>query len=330
MATLTQDSKMIKILAAQQKGESVDSKLISDVDKHIRALASDLNPQNLYEIGQIVRYTVNDLQDPATNFLSQIADVKRVGYGQKANFRIELDGIFAFIQAKGSTTRRSKISSRNFSLDTLEVSARPSLNIMELLYGNVSMSSLITKALYQMENVQLQYIQNVLVSAAEGWAEPYYAEGQGVVAATLDPMIQHWMRFGGATILGDISLISQLGELDGFTATTNSQWSDARIYEQSQNGFVGMYKGARVVQLINPMINGSDNLAIDPKNLYIMLNNADSNYRPLKVVYEGPIQQMEARHIDDKTYEVRLDQLFGAGIAFGTRPNLSVYHDASV
>ena len=37
----------------------------------------------------------------------------------------------------------------------------------------------------------------------------------------------------------------------------------------------------------------------------------------------------DANNIDDKTYEVRLDQFFGAGIVYGDRPYISVYQDNS-
>jgi hypothetical protein len=38
----------------------------------------------------------------------------------------------------------------------------------------------------------------------------------------------------------------------------------------------------------------------------------------------------EATNIDDKSYEVRLDQFFGAAMVYGDRPYISVYHDQTV
>ena len=36
-------------------------------------------------------------------------------------------------------------------------------------------------------------------------------------------MIQHWMRTGAVTLLGDIAIVSQLAEQTGFTAAAGTQ-----------------------------------------------------------------------------------------------------------
>lgn len=326
---IKKDSGMVKILAAQIKNEKIDSAALDAVDKEIKRLASNPGPVNANIIAEIMRYTVEDITQQRSNFLTSIADVRYIPAGAQASFRVEGDGIFAFMQAMGATTRRSKISSKTILLETETVSVRPSLNISELIYGLIPMTRLITEAAYKMEMVELAHVQRVLYSAASTWATPYYGEGVGIIADVLNPMVEHWMRFGGATILGDISMISQLAELTGFTATTNTQWGNEIILEQNRNGFIGRYKGADVVQLVNPYLTGSDTLAIDSNILMIIPNNPDPSYRPLKVVYQGGLISMEHRDIDDMTYDVRLDQNFGAGLAYGTRPNISIYRDTT-
>ena len=52
--------------------------------------------------------------------------------------------------------------------------------------------------------------------------------------------------------------------------------------------------------------------------------------RPLKVLFEGDVQSQEATNIDDKAYEVRLDQYVGAGLVYGDHPTMSVYEDLSL
>lgn len=77
-------------------------------------------------------YTVNEMIKPQTDWLTHVADVKRVGYGEKAAFRTKLEGVTAFIQAKGATPARSKIAHKQVTLDTITVSARPVINVYEL------------------------------------------------------------------------------------------------------------------------------------------------------------------------------------------------------
>lgn len=271
---------------------------------------------------------------PATNFLDVVADVKRVGFNEKAAFKVKQEGIRAYIQAKGATTARSKVANKQITLDTVAVSARPVINIVELKTGQTQMADLISDAAYQMELKELGYIKGVLNAAATAWAAPFYASGAGVVKATLDNQIRFWNRMsagGGAVIVGDIDIVSKLSELTGFNAnTTTKQFSDDLINEANRMGYVGIYNGAKVINMINPIVEGTNDPALDTDKLYIFPAGADAGMRPLKVVFEGDIFSQETTNIDDSTYEVRLDQYLGAGIVYGDRPYLSVYEDTTL
>lgn len=329
MIDIRKDSNIVKIMVAQAKHERLDSDVANRANDMIKEMAKDMNPHNRYQIAQLIGYAVNEIVRPQTDWLNQIADVKHVGFGDKAQFKTRLEGIRAVIQAKGSTTPRSKVANKTITLDTVAVSARPVVNRVELQNGQVNMADLINDAAYQMELKQYGYIQNVLNTAASTWAAPYYGQGTGIVKTTLDPMIRHWMRLSGGAapvVLGDIDMVSQLAEITGFTAsTTSKQFADAIMTEYNNTGMIGAYIGAKVVNLANPMIDGTDTPVLDTNKLFILPANASADMRPLKVVFEGDVTSQDAENIDDQTYEVRLDQYFGAGIVYGDRPYLSVY-----
>lgn len=275
-------------------------------------------------------YTVNEMIKPQTDWLTHVADVKRVGYGEKAAFRTKLEGVTAFIQAKGATPARSKIAHKQVTLDTVAVSARPVINVYELRTGRVQMADLIRDASYEMHVKQIQYIQQVLNAAASSWTAPFYATGSGIVKTALNPQIQHWMRTGAVTLLGDIAIISKLADQTGFTAATSTQqFSPSIIDEVIRTGVIGVYYGAKVVNLVNPYLSDNVTPVIDTKRLYILPSAASADMRPLKVLYEGDVQSTESTNIDDLAYEVRLDQWFGAGVVTGKTPAMSVYVDSS-
>lgn len=325
------DSNIVDVCVASARGERLDSNVREDADKLIKDLASNPTPDNKYQIAQLVAFAVNEITHKQTNWLDNIADVKRVAFGDKAQFKTRLEGIRAFIQAKGATTPRTKVANKTISMETIAVSARPVVNRVELQNGLVNMSELINDAAYQMECAENKYIENVLATAASTWTAPYYGSGAGLVKSTLDPMIYHWLRLtGGATILGDIAELAKLGELTGFVATTNTnQYAPSIIEEQNNNAFIGRYIGANVINLVNPLIDGTDNFVFNDKKLYILPTAVDSSMRPLKVVFEGDVFSEEATNIDDLTWEIRLDQYFNAGIVIGDRPYLSVYADTT-
>ncbi len=275
-------------------------------------------------------YTVNEMIKPQTDWLTHVADVKRVGYGEKAAFRTKLEGVTAFIQAKGATPARSKIAHKQVTLDTVAVSARPVINVYELRTGRVQMADLIRDASYEMHVKQIQYIQQVLNAAASSWTAPFYATGSGIVKTALNPQIQHWMRTGAVALLGDIAIISKLADQTGFTAATSTQqFSPSIIDEVIHTGVIGVYYGAKVINLVNPYLSDNMTPVIDTKRLYILPSAASADMRPLKVLYEGDVQSTESTNIDDLAYEVRLDQWFGAGVVTGKTPAMSVYVDSS-
>ena len=299
----------------------------------MKDLASNPTPHNRYQIGQLIAFSVNEILRPRTNWLDNVADVKRVAEDDKAQFKVKHEGIRAYIQAKGATTARSKVAEKGLTVDTVSVSARPVINFVELRNG-MQMSTLINDAAYQMELAEYGYIQNVLDAAASAWAAPFYGSGSGVVKATIDPMIRFWMRASGGarpTILGDIDMVSKLGELTGFTATTNTMWANNLMDEQNRADFIGVYNGASVVNLLNPIKEDTlADFAFSTKKLYIIPGGIDAAMRPLKVVFEGDVVAQDNTNIDDKSYEVRLDQFFGAAMVYGNRPYISVYTDLTV
>ena len=331
---INKDSKIVDVLVAQAKGERIDSAVAENAAKLINDLVSDMNPHNRYQIAQLVGFAVNEINRPKMNWLETVADTKRVGFGEKAQFRTKLEGVRAFIQAKGATTARSKIANKTVTLDTVAVSARPVLNTVEMKSGQTSMSDLILDASYQMELAQLGYIYKVLTEAYANMAAPYYGAGAGIVPETLNPMIRHWARIqggAGAALLGDIDVISKLGEQTGFKAAADSnQFAEELILEQNRNGYVGTYNSAKVIQLVNPMVDGTDTPVLETNKLFVLPTAIDVSMRPLKVVMEGDVQSIDATNIDDLSYEIRLDQYFGAGVVFGDRPYMSVYEDTSV
>ena len=325
------DSEIMPVVLAACRHERIDSEVRANADKLIKDLASDPNPNNKYQIAQLVKFGVNDIIKRDTNWLDLVADTKRVGFGDKAEFDVKLPGVKAFIQAKGATTPRTKNSRKAFTMETVSVSARPFINIVELQNGLANAADLINDASYQMEVAINRYVQDVLKSAAPNWNPPYYGTGTGIVKATFDPMVIHWARTtGGAAILGDIAALNKLAPLTGFTPTTNTntQYANELILEQNAATFVGLYQGARCIGLVNQYAeDGTDAFVFDTDKLYILPTGIDAGMRPLKVVFEGDVFSTEATNIDDLSWEIRLDQYFNAGIAYGDRPYMGVYLD---
>ena len=325
------DSKIVEVLVAQANGERVDSQVSADAEKLYAELYNDPNPMNKYRLAQLITFAVNERLPQETNWRSYIADEKQIGDTDEALFRVRHEGIRAFIQADGSTTPRTRVAHKQLTLPTVVVSARPVVGLRELRAGKVKMSDLVVDATREMAAVENKYIEDTLLAAAAQWTAPFYGAGSGIVKSTLNPMIQHWMRTGSAAVVGDIAMIQKLADQTGFTAAAGTQqFSPDIINEFNQTGRIGYYAGASVVQFVNPYENDGVTPVMKDKVLYVIPTAARVEDRPLKVVRKGSILTVEHTDIDEMTYEIRMDQQFGAGIAFGNTPEMSIYMDAAV
>lgn len=328
MMNIKNDSKIVSILTAQANNERLDSEVVKDAEALYAELYNNPNPMNKYAMSQLITFAVDKRLPAETNWRSYIADEKQIGDTDEAAFRVRNEGIKAFIQADGATTARTRVSHKQVVLDTVIVSARPVVGLRELRAGKTKMSDLVVEATREMANAENKYIENVMLHAASQWSAPFFATGAGIVKTTLNPMIQHWMRSGSAAIVGDISVIQKLAEQTGFTAATGTQqFSPNLIDEFNKTGRIGFYNGASVVQFVNPYEADGITPVMLKDALYIIPTAARVEDRPLKVVRKGNILTVDHTDIDEMTYEIRMDQAFGAGIAMGNYPEISVYLD---
>lgn len=329
---IKRNSGFIKVLASQAAGQFVKPEDAEEAAKIVAELLSDETANNDKLIAQTIGYAVQELQaiNGVDSFLSQVADIKNIPIRGKAMFNVKLGGIKAYYQAKGSTTARSYVADKQVSLETGEISARPAINIIDLRAGHVNIADLIREANQEITLMKLKRIEAVLQDAIDDLGSPYYGTGTGIVQATLDAQIAYFSRLGKVTLLGDQAAISQLAGLTGMVmnpGAANPSWqrSGNMIDEFNANGFIGTYKGCNVVKLVNGYRDDEVTPILDPNWIYIIPAGMTGDARNLKIVNEGGINSMASQNIDDLTYEVRLDQWFGAGFITGKKPTIGAY-----
>lgn len=309
MKKITPDMKLIKVLASEARREGVAQDQVDEAASIMAELATDMSPENRYQLAQVFAYTINELQQNSLDFLNSIADQKNIPYGGKPAFNVKTGGIKAYFQAKGSTTPRSMVSGKQILIDTEEVSARPAIPLMQLRTKQVEIADLIREANREMTNAKLKKIEQVLQAAIANFATPFYATGTGINKDALQKQINYFRRFGPVTILGDMEAISQLAALTGMAmSTTMTQHSENQINELNDSGFIGRYMGCNVIALTNAFEADGVTPILKTNWLYIIPGGMTGDARNLKVVNEGAVSAVEAQDINDLVYEVRLDQ----------------------
>lgn len=65
---IEKDAKLVKLIAAQARGERVETDKVEEAGKIIEELTKDFNPNNRYQIAQLMAYSLTDLQKGETNW----------------------------------------------------------------------------------------------------------------------------------------------------------------------------------------------------------------------------------------------------------------------
>lgn len=248
-----------------------------------------------------------------------IADRKDVDYGEKAIFVTELDGLTADITAKGVAPERSTVKRKYDTIDTKFVSTRPYIGFMDLATGRIHFDRMAEQATDKIDNAIVKELESVLYNSFSTFSSPNYAKGTGVEPSVLDDQIDAFMRLGGVSLVGDVQAIGKITSIDGFDRVP-----DDMIKEFNQNRHFGIYHGANVVQLINPLVRGSLKDTVLRRNLIYIIPTGSPEMRPLKVLFEGDIVMRERENFEDGSYEMVLGKHFGAKVV-GSEHYLGLY-----
>lgn len=318
------DYKAIEIFSARLNNE-IDEKEIElqEAREAVKLLAQDYvetrDPGIRTELAQMTAYTVEEALQERTNYIDLIADRKDVGYGEKAIFVIELDGLVADVTAKGVAPERSTNKRKSETVDTKFVSIRPYIGFMDLAMGRLHFDKMAEQALDKIDNRIVQELEEILYSSFSTFASPNYAKGTGVEPSVINDQINAFMRLGGVSLVGDVQAISKITTLEGFDRVP-----DELIIEFNKNRHLGIYNGANVVQLINPLVKGSLTETMLRRDLIYIIPSGSPEKRPLKVVFEGDLVMRERENFEDGSYEMVLGQHFGAKV-IGAEYYLGLY-----
>ena len=320
------DSKLIKVMAAQVRNERVDSDKVEEASAIVNELAQDMSPQHQHEIGQIIAFTINELQQNSLDFINTFADVRTVALGDRPMYRVKTAGIKAFIQATGATTSRSYVTDRQFTINTFEIASRPAINIWDIRMNRINMPDLIRDANKEFTLMKVKHVEQVLHNAISQYSSPFYGTGTGIVKATLDAQLQYFKRLGAVSLVGDAAAVEGLFTLAGAPISASAvQYSGSMIDEKNNNGYLGRYNGASVISMVNAYEDGKTTPILDPDWIYIISAGTSNDQKNLKVLNEGPTYSMTQQTIDDHTFETELTQRFGAAFVVGSIPTIGAY-----
>lgn len=277
----------------------------------------------------ITEIVTDTVPNKVGKFYGDIAEVKQVAQGEKIRFRrninnrtrakqfvtkVGLAGIYEVFKLGGS---------ESFEIATSAMGSAAQVGFEEYLDGRIDFSQLLDIISEGMEQLIQEEIGKALIGGLGQLPSNNRVEYAGFDEVQFDRLLRIADSYGTgkATIYCDQSFAAKLmpAKVEMFTeAMKAAAW---------ENGYLGSYKGHKVVILPNSLADASNTkLANDPGYVWI-IPAGGANEKPVKVVFEGQLQTKEFENRDWST-EIHMYRKVGVGALLTN--DICVYHDTSL
>lgn len=252
------------------------------------------------------------------NLLGEYAEVKSFPRDAEVVFDIERIGkgrakLTIAKGSRGGIYRAARLDNKYFGVSTHVETVAVYVTLEEMILGKITLSELFNNVLEGFEEIVYKEIYEALASGQS--AAGYNATKKTSIAATaealcaaLDEVLPIVKQYGVPTIFGDSSVLSAIcNPLAGESGYPNVEDSaDIR-----RVGFVTLYKGVRVVELPNYLVDNTNSEWFYPtNNVFVM----PSGIKPVKVALKGDMVIIKnTQAVGSEKWEAH--KLIGVGVA---------------
>lgn len=226
------------------------------------------------------------------NVLGEFAEVKTFARDAEVVFNIEKIGknrakLTISKGARGGIYRAAKLDSKYFSLATTVQTCAVYVTLEELILGTMSLSELYNNILEGFQEIIYRETFNALASgtAVAGYdrieKNGSATTTKSALAAAIDNVMPYVKQYGIPTIFGSYAALANIANSTVTDHVNDQDSMDIRNY-----GFVRLYKGTRVVELPNYLVdNSNDEWFYD--NTYVFV--IPSGVKPVKIALKGDL-----------------------------------------
>ena len=213
--------------------------------------------------------------------------------------------------ARGGIYRAAKLDRKYFSVDTTIQTVAVSVTLEEIILGTLSLAELYSNILEGFEEIVYKEVFNALASAKPvagydriGHDSPTTVKAS--LGSAIDKVMPYVKQYGIPTIFGSYQALANL-------SNPASEWHPEMndSAERRQYGFVQLYKGAKVVELPNYLVdNKNEKWFYDPKFVFVL----PSGVKPVKVALKGDLTLIRNNTaVGSEKWEAH--KLIGVGVA---------------
>ena len=248
--------------------------------------------------------------------LQEFAEVRQFARDAEVLFNIEKIGknrakLTISKGARGGIYRAAKLDRKYFSVDTTIQTVAVSVTLEEIILGTLSLAELYSNILEGFEEIVYKEVFNALASAKPvagydriGHDSPTTVKAS--LGSAIDRVMPYVKQYGIPTIFGSYQALANL-------SNPASEWHPEMndSAERRQYGFVQLYKGAKVVELPNYLVdNKNEKWFYDPKFVFVL----PSGVKPVKVALKGDLTLIRNNTaVGSEKWEAH--KLIGVGVA---------------
>ena len=248
--------------------------------------------------------------------LQEFAEVRQFARDAEVLFNIEKIGknrakLTISKGARGGIYRAAKLDRKYFSVDTTIQTVAVSVTLEEIILGTLSLAELYSNILEGFEEIVYKEVFNALASAkpVAGYDRIGHDSPTTIkvnLGIAIDKVMPYVKQYGIPTIFGSYQALAEL-------ANPASEWHPEMndSAERRQYGFVQLYKGAKVVELPNYLVdNKNEKWFYDPKFVFVL----PSGVKPVKVALKGDFTLIRnTSAVGSEKWEAH--KLIGVGVA---------------
>ena len=248
--------------------------------------------------------------------LQEFAEVRSFARDAEVLFNIEKIGknrakLTISKGARGGIYRAAKLDRKYFSVDTTIQTVAVSVTLEEIILGTLSLAELYSNILEGFEEIVYKEVFNALASAkpVAGYDRIGHDSPTTIkvnLGIAIDKVMPYVKQYGIPTIFGSYQALAEL-------ANPASEWHPEMndSAERRQYGFVQLYKGAKVVELPNYLVdNKNEKWFYDPKFVFVL----PSGVKPVKVALKGDLTLIRnTSAVGSEKWEAH--KLIGVGVA---------------
>lgn len=251
--------------------------------------------------------------------LNEYAEVRTFARDAEVLFNIEKIGknrakLTISKGARGGIYRAARLDSKYFNLETRVETVAVYVTLEEILLGTMSLGELFSNILEGFEEAIYKEVFNALASAPAVAGYPRIKDGDPALASVtketlgdaLDLVLPYVKQYGIPTVFGSAVAMDKLQNVaDAY----HPELEDSR--ERRQFGIIRLYKGVRIVELPNYLVDNSNSeWFYDPKMVFVL----PSGIKPVKVALKGEMYiKKNEQAVGSEKWEAH--KLLGVGVA---------------